>query len=148
MFKMQKPPTFTRRISNYLFSDVTQTYTYVVYLYRKLYMHRAGKSFLEVLIFASTNPQYDKRLFIELQLRYMKIASSEHFVYINCFKCQNKNKKIIYVQVNLCQKYLFTCQLTHNMTTDCSMNYEFSTRKLQAQYMLCTSNCFLFLLLH
>ena len=39
------------------------------------------------------------------------------------------------VQVNLCQKYLFTCQLTHNMTTDCSMIYEFSTRKLQEQNM-------------
>ena len=35
------------------------------------------------------------------------------------------------VQVNLFQKHLFTRQLTHNMTTDCSMIYEFSTRKLQ-----------------
>ena len=35
------------------------------------------------------------------------------------------------VQVNFCQKYLFTCQLTHNMTADCTMNYKFSTRKLQ-----------------
>ena len=37
-----------------------------------------GKSFSEALILASTNPQYDKRLFIELQVQYMKIASSEH----------------------------------------------------------------------
>ena len=37
-----------------------------------------GKSLSEALIFASTNPQYDKRLFIELQVQYMKIASSEH----------------------------------------------------------------------
>ena len=36
-----------------------------------------------------------------------------------------------YVQVNLCQKYLYTRQLTHNMTTDCSMISKFSTRKLQ-----------------
>ena len=35
-----------------------------------------GKSFSEALIFASTNPQYDDRLFIELQLQYMKILSS------------------------------------------------------------------------
>ena len=34
--------------------------------------------FSEALILASTNPQYDKRLFIELQVEYMKIASSEH----------------------------------------------------------------------
>ena len=40
-------------------------------------MH-TGKSLSEVLIFASTNPQYDDRLFIELRVQYMKIASSEH----------------------------------------------------------------------
>ena len=38
-----------------------------------------GKSFSEAFILiASTNPQYDKRLFIELQVQYMKIASSGH----------------------------------------------------------------------
>ena len=30
----------------------------------------------EALIFASTNPQYDDRLFIELQVHYIKIPSS------------------------------------------------------------------------
>jgi hypothetical protein len=35
-------------------------------------------SLSEALIFASTNPQYDDRLFIELQVQYMKIPSSEH----------------------------------------------------------------------
>ena len=50
----------------------------------------AGKSLSEALFLASTNPQYDKRLFIELQVQYMKFASSEHVVYINCSKCQNK----------------------------------------------------------
>ena len=35
-----------------------------------------GKSFSEALILASTNPQFDKRLFIEVQ--HMKIASSKH----------------------------------------------------------------------
>ena len=52
-----------------------------------------GKSLSEALIFASTNPQYDDRFFIELQVQYMKITSSEHVVYINCSECQNKNKK-------------------------------------------------------
>ena len=37
-----------------------------------------GKSMSEALIFASTNPQYVNRLFIELILHYMKIPSSEH----------------------------------------------------------------------
>ena len=50
-----------------------------------------GKSFSEALILATTNPQYDKRLFIELEVQYMKIASSEHVVYINCSKCQKNN---------------------------------------------------------
>ena len=35
-----------------------------------------GKSLSGTLIFASTNPQYDDRLFIELQVQYMKIPSS------------------------------------------------------------------------
>ena len=48
-----------------------------------------GKSLSEALIFASTNPQYDNRLFIELQVQYMKIPSSNLgrtcCVYRNCF---------------------------------------------------------------
>ena len=35
-----------------------------------------GKSLSEALIFASTKPQYDDRLFNELQVQYMKIPSS------------------------------------------------------------------------
>ena len=46
-----------------------------------------GKSFSEALILASiTNPKYDKRLFMELQVRYMKTTSSEHDVDMNCFE--------------------------------------------------------------
>ena len=37
-----------------------------------------GKSLSEALIFATSNPQFDDRLFIELQFQYMKIPSSEH----------------------------------------------------------------------
>ena len=39
------------------------------------------------------------------------------------------------IQVNLCQKHLFLDQLTHNVTNDCSLIYQFSTWKLQAQNM-------------
>ena len=35
-----------------------------------------GKSLIEAFVFASTNPRYDDRLFIELQVQYMKIPSS------------------------------------------------------------------------
>ena len=41
-------------------------------------MYSTGKYLSEALIFASTNPQYDDRLFIELQVQCMKIPSSEH----------------------------------------------------------------------
>ena len=37
-----------------------------------------GKSFSEALVLASTNPQYDKRLFIELPVQQMKTTSAEH----------------------------------------------------------------------
>ena len=37
-----------------------------------------GKYLSEALILVSTNPQYDDILFIELQVQYMKIPSSEH----------------------------------------------------------------------
>ena len=60
-----------------------------------------GKSLLEAPIFASTNPQYDVRFFIELLVQYMKIPNSErwecweHVVYIKCSECQNK-KQFVY----------------------------------------------------
>ena len=41
-----------------------------------LKLSSTGKSLSEALICASTNPQYDYRLFIELQVQYMKIPSS------------------------------------------------------------------------
>ena len=41
-----------------------------------------GKSFSEALIFASTNPQYDKRLFVELCT--IKITNAEHVLLMFC----------------------------------------------------------------
>ena len=41
-----------------------------------------GKFLSEALIFVSTNPQSDDRLFIELQVQYVKIPSSEHGEYM------------------------------------------------------------------
>ena len=54
-------------------------------VHTKYIFQYTGKSLSEALIFASTNPQVDNRLFIELQVQYMKIPSSEHVVYRNCF---------------------------------------------------------------
>ena len=44
--------------------------------YLPAYYVCTGKSLSEALIFASTNPKYYDRLFIELQVQYMKIPSS------------------------------------------------------------------------
>ena len=45
-----------------------------------------GKSLSEAHILRSTNPQYDKRLFIVLPVHYMKTTSSEHGENILCAK--------------------------------------------------------------
>ena len=39
--------------------------------------HFTGKYLSEALILASTNPQYDNRLFIELRVHYIKFPRSE-----------------------------------------------------------------------
>ena len=57
-----------------------------LYLFALPFFHLfTGKSLSDALILASTNPQYDKILFIDLPVQYMKTTSSEHVVYINCF---------------------------------------------------------------
>jgi hypothetical protein len=43
-----------------------------------------GKSMSEGNIFALTNPQYDKRLFMKIENCKLR-TSGEHDVYINCF---------------------------------------------------------------
>ena len=49
---------------------------FVFYYLARPMQNITGKSLSEAIIFTSTNPQYDNRLFIELQVQYMKIASS------------------------------------------------------------------------
>ena len=53
-------------------------------------------------------------------------------------KAFNLRNLEVWLQVNLFQKHSFLIQLTHNMTTDCSLITDFSTRKIQVQNMLCT----------
>ena len=62
-----------------------------------IYAPNNDEAFSEALILALTNPQYDKRLLIELHVQYMKIASSElvenmlctQIVFCFCFAIQN-----------------------------------------------------------
>ena len=42
---------------------------------KKMCLPHTGKSLSEALIFASPNPQYNNRVFIELKVQYMKIPS-------------------------------------------------------------------------
>ena len=44
-----------------------------------------GKSLSEALIFASTNPQYDKRLFSSVHENSKLKPGGEHVVYKSCF---------------------------------------------------------------
>ena len=45
-------------------------------------------------------------------------------------------KFLIKIQVNLCQKHLFLQQLTHNMSKDCSLNYNIMCIFLQKDNMM------------
>ena len=78
-----------------------------------------GKSLLEALILASTNPKNDKRLFIDLPLQYMKTTSSEHVAYINCFGCQNKKRN------NFCTQHVmelyFSWNSMNNLSSHCGL---------------------------
>ena len=49
------------------------------YLYYKIYDISTAKSFSEAPILASTNPQYDKTLFIDLPVQYMKTTSQNYY---------------------------------------------------------------------
>ena len=73
-----------------------------------------GKSLSEALIFASTNLQYDNRLFIELQVEYMKIPSS------------NLGKTCCVQKLFLTFRTIFV----HNMFSPCSAKRRASDKDL------------------
>ena len=76
-----------------------------------------GKSLSEALIFESTNPQYDDRLFIELQVQYMKIPSS------------NLGRTCCVQKLFL----TFRTILVHNMFSPCSAKIRASDKDLSVQ---------------
>ena len=82
-------PTFMYYWYKFLDSRIVSTKPQMIVAKVLIDQGFTGKSFSEALILASINPQYDKRLFIDLPVLYMKTTSSEHVVYINCFECQN-----------------------------------------------------------
>ena len=76
-----------------------------------------GKSFSEVLIFASTKPQYDDRLFIELQVQYMKIPSSEHGENMSCTEI------VFDIQNNFCTQHAGILSLQFSWTMNNLSSY-------------------------
>ena len=68
-------------------------------LFLELKVGHTGKSLSEALIFASTNPQYNNRLFIELQVQWMKIPSSN----LGNMLC---TENISDIQNNFCTKHV------------------------------------------
>ena len=75
-----------------------------------------------------TNLESKKRRLFFLKVEWSTFFTSNEWSF--CFV-------LFILQVNIFQKHLFFHQLTHSLTKDCSLNYEFSTWKLQAQNMLC-----------
>ena len=69
---------------NYTWNDQTSWRCQYLYCWWVLYniwkLFSIGKYLSEAPIFATTNPKYDNRLFIELRVQYMKTTSSEHVV--------------------------------------------------------------------
>ena len=55
-------------------------------------------------------------------INYTKLTSVD---FVNSSDMQGEKRGP--VQANLCQKLLFLHQLTHNMTTDFSLNHKFNT---------------------
>ena len=70
-------------------------------------------------------------ILVNINLKYIHRSNlnSQIFIWALTYLVHFRNL----LQVNLCQKLLFLHQLTHNMTTDCSLNYKFNTWKFQAQ---------------
>ena len=80
--------------SKSLYKKICKRYRWVMFTiyYFSAFKHElrldlgtTGKYLSDTLILASTNPQYDDRLFTELRVKYKKIARSEHVVYTKLF---------------------------------------------------------------
>ena len=60
------------------------------------------------------------------RLLSFNLSSMEFFIFSDR-SMTGYETAVDFIQVNLFQKHLFLHQLTHNMTKDCSLNYEFNT---------------------
>ena len=86
-----------------------------------------GKSLSKALILAATNPQYVKRLFIELQVQYMKTTSSENGENMLCsqivLNVNTKTKKqFVYTTCSELAVFVYwTCNSMNNLLIYCGL---------------------------
>ena len=76
----------------------------------KIWYESAGESLSKALIFASTNPQYDSRLFIDLYTSSMHVK----FGKIGNSKSQLLKPHIFFIKISHTKKYLLMQTLQHN----------------------------------
>ena len=74
-----------------------------------------------------------------IKINNMRVKNIDRLL-LSWFNCLTKG--LNHVQVNLFQKYLFLYQLTHNMTTYCSVNENSKLRTCWEHVVY--KNCFLF----
>ena len=63
-------------------------------------------------------------ILVNINLKYIHRSNLNSQIFIQALTYLVHFRNLL--QVNLCQKLLFLHQLTHNMTTDCSLNYKFN----------------------
>ena len=98
-------------------------------------LHKGGES---QIVFSFSNNLQKRNQICPFSLQIKKIETVIWFFFWRQDKNENASEIYPTFARNIHQKLLFFHQLSHSMTTDCSLNYEFSTQKLQAQNMLCT----------
>ena len=91
----------------------------IFYLYVISFSWGTGKSVPEALILESVNPQYDDRLFIDLQLQYEKNKSSKHDVYKNRFLFWS-SKQFLYTTWQCCNM-IWTRNSVNNLLSYCGL---------------------------
>ena len=77
-----------------------------------------GKSVSEALILESGNPQYDDRLFIDLQVLYKKNTNSEHVVYKHLSSPSADSKFVLNVKTKTKNNFC-----TQHVTTELVVNF-------------------------
>ena len=97
---------------------------------RKYCLHFTLPDFMKLFQNIATKTQEQRPLFPSIFgtiFRSFFINNTSFTSYALVFSMQNLILNKLFLQVNLCQKHLFSHQLTHSVTKDCSLIYRFNT---------------------